>query len=219
MSVDWPTLLAFTKVGADALSAVAWPSAALGIALLFRKAIRGVIGRANKVSVWGAEVELPALGQPTDGGSSGRILTVTPIPPHDPLLLPAEIRFREAVDEQALSVEQKLAWAIRLAAMFQMLARHEQHYRWIFGSQIAFLKQLNQLVRLTKAQAQAFWKEHAISPQPVPTYTFDNWLAFLTAEDVAVDGEGDEAVLTMTPVGKAFLVWMVQQSAPDAKPL
>jgi hypothetical protein len=103
--------------------------------------------------------------------------------------------------------------------MFQMVVRHEQHYRWIFGSQIALLKQLNLVARMTKAQVISFWKEHAVSPAPAPSYTFDNWLAFLTAEDVTVEREGDDASLAMTPVGKAFLVWMTQQSAPDMKPL
>ncbi len=107
-----------------------------------------------------------------------------------------------------------------MAAVQAILARHEQHYRIIYGSQFAFLKHLNVSIVAPVQNARFFFDTFGTKPPPMPTYTYENWLAFLiNANDIEkyVESDGRE-MFRLTPVGKAFLIWATEQSVPDHKP-
>lgn len=223
--IDWPVTLEFTKAVFAFAGEAAWPTAAAVIALKFKAPITAAIERARRVSAFGVEAELPApaQGENVAGGppalpsSVPKILTVSPLPPADVLLEPVDRFFRHHLEMEDLTPEQRLAWAIRLASIQAMLARHERNYRVIYGSQIAFLKQLNLVETMSVRDAEAFFLAHRAPLVDSPTYTFEAWLRFLRAqEDVHVDDAA--GTVEITPAGRAFLIWMAANSASEFKP-
>lgn len=169
---------------------------------------------------------MPALQQPTSTTANsdlldhGRTATVSPEPPFDPVLAPIEQHLLSAIEYEPLKIDQKLKWAVRMAAVQAMLARHEQHYRIIYGSQLAFLRHLNVAIVAPVQNARYFFDTFGTKPPPIPTYTYENWLSFLIntfdiEKYVAPDGQ---EMFRLTPTGKAFLMWATEQSVPDQKP-
>jgi hypothetical protein len=70
---------------------------------------------------------------------------------------------------------------LRSLAEVSLRAGHEFIYNRIFGSQILFLKRLNEVVHLTVDQARDFLKPFADEFPVYNNYGFEAWLNFLTA--------------------------------------
>ena len=132
-------VLAFTKPTLQFLGAAAWPVAAAYIASRFREPISDAIKRANRLTAFGAAVDLPPLPQQSATTDNSQVslsqdgLSVSPEPPADTLLAPSEANLMATIGKEPINVEQKFRWAIRVAAMNWMLARHGEHYRLIYG--------------------------------------------------------------------------------------
>lgn len=226
--MDAATILAFAKQGVALLGAVAWPIAALAIAGRFKEPISSLLARAQKVSAFGVEAHLPlqnqsagsATSNPEAGLSSPKQLTVSPYPPAEPLLATFERNLEDHLDGEDLTPEQKRAWLIRIAGTWWLAARHEVHYRLIYGSQIRFLKYLNLVQKIRYADARNFFEIDA-GPKEDPRITFEAWLGFLMdADDVVVTGDSpDDKTVTIQPLGRAFLAWMVSVAVVELKPL
>jgi hypothetical protein len=88
--------------------------------------------------------------------------------------LEKEMRNEVKTLNSALNSEQKEDRLIRVLAETRLRAGHEFIYNCIFGSQIAFLKRLNEVAKLTIDQAREFLKPYADQfPQIYSHYSFE----------------------------------------------
>jgi hypothetical protein len=223
--VDWVTVLAFARPTLSFFGEAAWPISAAFIALRFRQPISEAINRAKRFSAFGAELDMPPPQQQLSAdqtiAAASASLSVTPEPQHDAVLAPVEAHFFKALENEPLSPEQRYHWAVRVAASQAMLARHEQHYRLIFGSQIAFLKYVNVAGFVSIADAQRFFDEYKAKDLNNPLYHFQNWLNFMMGAGNDLEGfvsENAVEQVRLTPTGRAFLLWLAAQAAPENKP-
>ncbi len=105
--------------------------------------------------------------------------------------------------------------------LLQSLARtrldgvHEFMYNRIFGSQIAFLRRLNEIPQITIEGAREFLKPFQTQfPQIYQTYDFEKWLNFLTTNGL-VGQTGN--VLVITDFAHDFLIYITQRRLTDNK--
>jgi len=115
--MDWLTFIA------EVIKAVAWPIAAIAIALIFREQIRSLLVRMKKGKVGPAEFEFEQGVrelQAETRGSAGDEARETEL---EPLKLAAEPR--KAVLEAFLGVESALQALARSKGMYAELAQHE----------------------------------------------------------------------------------------------
>jgi hypothetical protein len=139
-----------------------------------------------------------------------------PSPLSDPLDAHLRAQLENAIGESA---ELKLAWAIRLRSQTLVERMHETNYRVIFTSQIWALKQLNQIGQTTLSQARRVYHEAAEKdPDFYRLVTWESWSAFLQNTGYVQVGEGDEPIVTMTPLGNDFIVWMAARRVLEVKP-
>ncbi|WP_294287826.1 hypothetical protein [uncultured Sphingomonas sp.] len=224
--MNWPVILAFTKPVLAFAGDAAWPVAAIAIAFRFKEPIAGIIGRVRRVSGFGVEAEIPPNANQIAGNSAPDAgilstttgeLSVPPLPPADQLLDPVEQRLRTMLDAEPLNDNQKLRWAIRVAIIWQVLAWHERTYRQIYGSQIAFLKHLNVVGRITRSAAYEFFQNSRAQVE-LPHYNAERWLQYLLDDErvASVEGPGDQLELTIG--GRAFLTWMAGNGVIETKP-
>lgn len=169
----------------------------------------------------GVSVELnPAAQDAQDNApdaaiaSTTRQLTVSPEPPVHDILSPCDAHYLSLVRSEDLTQEQREKWLARIASSYTDLWRQENHYRLIFGSQIAFLKRLHLFGPQPVDSVKEFYEANGAIPPPIPTYTFENWFGWLIeSKDVAV--EVDQVFIT--PLGKRFLQWMTEAAVVDQK--
>jgi hypothetical protein len=227
----------------EIMSAIAWPASALlifvvlGVSFLVtqRNAINRLLDRATKVSAGpaGASIEAaaraeqqqieaskpagaPALPPPPTSAVVRRPPLPDPSPLYDPLDAHLRAQLENAIGESA---ELKLAWAIRLRSQTLVERMHETNYRVIFTSQIWALKQLNQIGQTTLSQARRVYHEAAEKdPDFYRLVTWESWSAFLQNTGYVQVGEGDEPIVTMTPLGNDFIVWMAARRVLEVKP-
>jgi hypothetical protein len=227
----------------EIMSAIAWPASALlifvvlGVSFLVtqRNAIKRLLDRATKVSAGpaGASIEAaaraeqqqieaskpaeaPALPPPPTSAVVRRPPLPDPSPLYDPLDAHLRAQLENAIGESA---ELKLAWAIRLRSQTLVERMHETNYRVIFTSQIWALKQLNQIGQTTLSQARRVYHEAAEKdPDFYRLVTWESWSTFLQNTGYVQVGEGDEPIVTMTPLGNDFIVWMAARRVLEVKP-
>jgi len=106
---------------------------------------------------------------------------------------------------------------VRHLAGTRLLLACEFVYRLIFGSQIALLKSINTLGRMSEDDVNQFYRTVASNfpnvfnaEQPAP------YLDFLTRQNLIVR---HDAHFLITDLGRAFLVWLAQTGAPENKGL
>lgn len=221
--IDWTILRGFAEIIFKFAGDAAWPTSAFGICFLFREAIRKAIGRAKSASAMGASVELAPAEQEKHMLTSDEVVSGATaqalsgkLPPPNEYLAPLEEHFRQVLDENGnISSEERESWLVRFASSFTDLWRQEQHYRLIFGSQIAFLNHLNLFGSQDFASVKSFFDLHGESPAPIPAYNFENWLGFMLSNRDIVLADGR---YTLTPLGKRFLVWMKEAGVVEQKP-
>ena len=223
----------------DILPAVAWPLAAVVVAigglLIFRSPIIALIERSKSLTLpFGGKLDAEPAKQieaqtepskpplPLPGPQPASASPTMP-PPANDLITGVEgdirnrlaIAFPEAIDAQ-------LAWAIRTAALSQVERDLEKVYRVIFGSQIFALKEINMRGGLTVSEARGIY-ERAKEAFPVlyADYSFEGWGRFVLDHGLAVIPkptglESDR--IHLTPFGKEFLFFLVGRSLAENKP-
>jgi hypothetical protein len=227
----------------EIISAIAWPASALlmvvvlGISFLMtqRNAINRLLDRATKVSAGpaGASIEAAARAeqQQIEASKSAEaaalpppptsaVVRRPPLPDPSPLYDPLDAHLRAQL-ENAIgeSAELKLAWTIRLRSQALVERMHETNYRVIFTSQIWALKQLSQIGQTTLSQARRAYDEAAEkAPDFYRLVTWESWSGFLRNTGYVRVGEGDDPIVTMTPLGNDFVVWMAARRVLEVKP-
>ena len=135
---------------------------------------------------------------------------------YDPFDADLRARLSQAFGDNA---ELKLAWTIRLRSQVLVERMHESNYRLFFTSQILALKQLNQIGKATLSQARNLYDEAANqNPNTYQNLSWENWSGFLRLTGYIQVGAGDDGIVTLTPLGADFIVWMAARRVLEVKP-
>ena len=235
------TYIEWGKETTEFVRVVAWPSAVVSLALIFKSpltkfltSLRGLEleGGGFKAKVDAAEVEqqqaaknpfVPESGEFILELDAGRQLSVEkpkgsepspPAPSERPAVARLENELRNEL--QAVDSQQREERLIRVLAETRLRAGHEFIYNRIFGSQIVFLKRLNELVIRTVDQAHEFFEPFAKQfPQIYSNYSFEAWLNFMVINALVLRS-GDNLVID--EIGRDFLSYIVLQRLLENKP-
>lgn len=183
----------------------------------------------QKLSAWGVQAELPPATQTllkpeTDAiisaPSVGDVASTTPLPPADSILSESDDRIRAQIDREVSDPEQKLAWAVRLASIYELIADNERNYRRIFGSQLALLKGLNTVPSLTEPLIQPNYGNYLVATINQPSRMhYGDWLSFLITNQLAsITKVNDVDSVSITERGRRFLRWIVTNRLPEQHP-
>jgi hypothetical protein len=124
-----------------------------------------------------------------------------------------ENMLREQLEQ--IETEKQVPMLLRGLAETRVLAGHEFIYNRIFGSQITFLKRLNEVPRTTIEEAKQFFAPYAAQfPHIYDTYGFDGWLGFLKKNLVIEQHDG---LVQINEFGRDFLVYVTEQRLAELK--
>ena len=139
-------------------------------------------------------------------------------PAMDPSPRPGVNSMEKRLREDVMTIEEpkRIPVLLRALAQSRLDAGHEFTYNRIFGSQILALKRLNEIRSTTVEEASAFFRPYAEQyPQFYSNYGFNGWLEFLVLSTL-VDNNADR--LTITDVGRDFLVYITDKRLTELKP-
>jgi hypothetical protein len=204
------------------VKATAWPIVVLIVALSFKPGLLGALP-----SLFRRRLEVEALGLFTAKIDAEQQQAVTENPateklPEAAALAPSprpavniiEARLRESV--KGIETGKKEPTLVRALAETRLVAGHEYTYNRTFGSQIAWLKRLNEVGRATVDNAREFFKPYAEKfPQVYSNYGFDGWLGFLKASELIAQN-GD--VLVISAFGQDFLIYLTERRLTENRP-
>lgn len=212
--------------------ATSWPFVALilGGVLIFivRKKLPGLFDRLTGLNVGQSGVAISAAA-----ASAGQLDTRAPESglapdiirrleelrnvPLTPIIQEQEQIIRADIDRLHLGQDELNDILIRHLAIVQLLYRAETIYRSIFGSQISILKSANTLGNRTRQQLMEFYeKAKEQFPQLYQTYSFDQYLHYITTQQLLVEETPGSFVITMA--GKEFLKWITEMGVTENKP-
>jgi hypothetical protein len=218
----------------ELVRALAWPMVALCAIWTFRSPISGFVGRATRADFGPKGISLRAeaaaagrlqrdakIESPTGQQELPASTAQSPqLPPsgtiYDALDADLQGRLQQNFGDDK---DTKLAWAVRMYDMTAIELAHERNYRLFFTSQIFAVRRLNELIRVPVSRGRELYDEAARqNPEAYKNLPFESWIAFLKyTRYVAVEGEVDEAIASITPLGKDFLAWMIGRSVPETK--
>jgi hypothetical protein len=219
-----PIWIELIKAAVDLARVAAWPSAVVFLALKFKPELLSAVP-----SLFRRKVEVEALGvrASIDAAVAEQQQAVAENPAEeklsqtsslDPSPRPAVTRIENEMrnELQAIDPGKKEAVLLRYLAQARLDRGHEYNYNRIFGSQIGFLKRLNEVPRITVDQARDFFKHYADQfPQVYSNYSFDAWLNFMTVNALAVRNGND---LEISEIGRDFLIYIINQRLLENKP-
>lgn len=240
MAVDWPLTFQGFKTFLEPLADASWPIV-FGIAIwAFRRNIGGLIDRVRTLRGLGAEADLlphPTLQAPAASLddqtrlSDKNVIVTNPaggkisrFPPANDLFGPVDQKLAEELNALFLEDnEAKFAWAVRLRTQSEIERIHEANYRLMWGSQLRALKLLNQFSQASVEKFEPFYieaKESELGKQILVDTDFERWGRFLVnAGYVFLDETSDPETVTISSLGKDFLVWMAGRGISDYRPL
>jgi hypothetical protein len=178
----------------------------------FRKSVSKLLSSARMSKLWGAEfaeqttqqqkeVEIKVTREPPAALPPPAVIT-------DPVLSPQVELLRKELDERSKDAKQREELLLLSVAQWQLNHKNARTARFIFGSQIDLLQELN-----SKSQGETIdaLKKHYDSavqskPEAYERYSYDEYLLFLQNSGL-VTKIGDR--LSITPEGKAFLAYRV----------
>ena len=204
----------------EIIKAVAWPIAAVIIALVFKAQLRGLLPRLRRAGPTGVEFD-PADAQKTSTvepttTEPGKLkefpgMIRTPAIERVERLLHASLAAKTDIKP-----EEREPFLLRVLAQSQLEATFERVYGLIFGSQIAGLRGLNTRGRVTVDGAREFFKGvESLYADFYKAYGFEGWLGFLINNGL-VTRNGD--ILEITDLGRDFLMYLTARRLPENKP-
>ena len=219
---------------------LSWPLATLALGLIFKKPLSDFLRRVTLFKGVGFEVSAPegsAQKQLESGKSVDSDPLALPVESQRDLPLPEDIaKAQEALRnyggsepillETIKKIEEHLANVhlpldsketvhilIRHLAVTQLLYRAESLYRLIFGSQIAFLRRLNERGAQPASVARSFFEraQHR-APHFYDGYTFSDWIGFLLRQATVVH-ISDKDSYAISVFGQKLLEFLVAVKA------
>lgn len=212
----------------DFASSVAWPVVVIVLLWPLRRLLRGGVPggftkwianlRRGAVKLPGgieAEIELAAAQKEgAEGLSSPTGLTPAQIPVgQEDLIAQLEVNFREQLKPLADATAREDV-LIRAIALARAQGSHEWIYNRIFGSQIVAMDAMREKGEITMQEMRDHF-DRLFQP-PIPDFTFESWLNFLTSLDLARLGANGFA---LTPTGTAFLRYVESNNLSKGKAL
>ena len=198
----------------------AWPLAVLLVELLYKKAVFTLFQALLEKSF---SFELPGGFKLTTKGADQQKAEASSVPTKlrefpDVRRTPAIEKLEQELLSRIAAVEEKdrvELLALNLAAA-RLEAAFGEIYALIFGSQILGLFELEKRSQVTNEEANAFFIEYAAKRFPLiyQNYGFSEWIRFLTSMKLI---EQNESHVTITDIGRDFLIWLRQKRLPIEK--
>jgi hypothetical protein len=204
-------MLPYLTLAVDLVKAIAWPLMIFGLVYLFRHALQELLPRLRKAGPTGIELEVQQTAVVSKWtGELKQLPGLTRTPPIEALekTLHAQLEFTR-MDERTDLLVNRLAVA-------QLTSVFERVYGAIFGSQIAGLRALtNAGGSVTNADALKYFSEIKSTKSEL-MIEFGAWLEFLRAFGlIKIENEK----ISITDLGRDFLLYLTTQNLNEAKPL
>lgn len=224
--VVWEAIMYIELVKAfvEVVKAAAWPAVLLIVALTYKGQLTAILP-----SVMRRKIEFEGLGfkAKIDATEQQQAAAENPATEKLPTAQSLDPSPREAVnvievkltqDLKGIEADKKEAILLRALAQSRLEAGHEFTYNRIFGSQIAGLKRLNEVGRVTIDDARQFFNNSAENyPEIIRrSYTFEIWLGFLLGNEL-IKQYG--SLLEITEYGRDFLSYLIHRRLSEIKPL
>jgi hypothetical protein len=218
------TWIELARVVVDLVKAVAWPTVVVALALKFKPelltALPSLFRRKVEVEALGFRAMIDAAAEQQQLAAPGnpsleKLSGLTPLEP-SPRLAVNLIENRLRGELEAMDPGKRDGSLLRSFAQTRLAYAHELTYNRIFGSQIAFLKRLNEISTTTVDHSREFFKPYAEKfPEFYATYTFEAWLNFLVAGGLVTETGSS---LVINDYGRDFLIYMVEHRLLENKP-
>jgi hypothetical protein len=209
-----------------------WPLAVVIIViaclLIFRSPLSDLISRIRRVGYGNRSIDVSgqasvAVEKQKEPDATAAIITVPAahmLPPGSELYAPHEEEIRAALTTANLPHDLEKAWLIRLVATTRVQRVHEVNYRIILGSQITLMLAANTSNATTMEKAREIFDQAKVTyPTIYQNFTFEAWIHYpvfvrLLRKEATAAGI---TLLRITPAGRDFLHYLVDNSLTDAK--
>jgi hypothetical protein len=214
---------------------LSWPVAAFVLGMVFRRPLTELVGRIINIKGAGFELAAPPASAQIESKSSpspeaikGEIGSTTPEMLVPLATVPDEKReavrafgvgFSPIVDEDVTKIKGQLDLLnfpldavdtaeilVRHLAVTQLMVRCERTHRLIFGSQIVALHMMNNTPQPESAVRAIFEQARTAEPKFYGSYTFDDWIGFLSREITVIKTEDGQYAITV--YGRSYLQYI-----------
>lgn len=195
---------------------LAWPLVVIIVTIRCKEEIRELVPRMRRAGPAGVEFD-PRTQQDSAKSevvfANSELPITTYIPNNSPSVQWMEDKLRSDLPRFEKSVQidvllRELASA-RLAASFEFILN------LIFGSQIEGLKALDQRGSVSIVEAEEFFEQYRKLNPEFYTHGFNGWLDFLKGQNLV---KVEKGVVSLTELGKDFLVFLTRRGVPYSKP-
>lgn len=200
-----------------------WPHLAFLFALvfiiLFRNAISGLIARITQVTRYGISTSPSRNTQSgTSPDSENAVQQLLDVVGNSAIINDIETGIMQALKDRKLSVDGDTERIlIKHLAGTQLLLNLERIHGHIFGSQIRFLKSLNEqkVSGISLEFASAYFSQvQKMYPKEFSGWDVEKYLKYLYAESLITETDGQ---IHITNLGVEYLIWMVRNSRVENK--
>ena len=213
-----PVYLQIANLAVDLLKQIAWPLAAVLIALSFRAEFRALLPKLRRVGPTGLEFEVERQQIRAAVVAAPGELKELPGLSRTQAMARVERLLHDRLHQSITKQEDREDLLVRLLAQSHLETLFEQTYRLIFGSQISALKILNQHQGVTVSEADArahFERLKELHPEVYQHYGYEQWLGFLLGRDLIMRSDDTFAI---TDIGRDFLLYLTAKGLPENKP-
>lgn len=206
------------------ISALGWPHFAFIFALvfilLFKKELRGILGRITSIDKSGIKTQsLPEAQREEKKSADGAQELLLAI--GDTVVLrDIEGRIKQELNGKGLETEGETNRVlVKYLAAALVAVDFEQIHNLIFGSQIFLLKKLNEVAGqgLHSFAVVAFFEsvkqQHSTE---LSDWNLENYLQFLVARNLITTQSG---IYHITNLGNEYLVWLARSGRSEGRPL
>jgi hypothetical protein len=202
----------------DFMSDMAWPIVVGGALFYFRESIRNSFPRITEVGPGG--IKLGAAQ-----AAAGQALAAAP-----PALLTHKLRqivSGDQLEPTVQNIRENIAKEVgpdkdsqndalvHVAAALSVQLGHERAYRLIFGSQLSALAQMSGAAGSAKDAVRAIYDQAVANfPEFYKGYPYDAWIGFLKNSQLVSESV---EYYTLSPYGRGFLKYIVDQQLPPMK--
>jgi len=202
--------MAWVELAVRAVHDLAWPLAAVWLGWYFRDTIVAQLPRVTKVGPVTLDLPSPQQGKPPVIDDKNIRKVESYVPPE--LLEEARLEIENKFPRDSHNVDdlQTLSAALLVSGMF------ERTYNLIFGSQLFLPGRLNIAPVPLNDAREIYERAKEAFPLFYKNYTFENWINFLVAFKLA--DRKDEETLVISPRGRGFLRYLVENGYSTLKP-
>lgn len=208
------TWIPYLLLAGDLLKGIAWPTALVVAACLFRGELRGLLARVSKATREG--VEFSPVHQETTAArtDSGANLNVEKLPElFDPRAIEVEQTNKSFLAE--IPAEKREERLLRALTIQQMNAGFSKAYADIFGSQIRTLHLLNSR-NIPRSEAEKLFSNLQAEHPVFETWDLDKYLKFLRAWHFVNEADGQ---ISITATGRGFLQFLIAHGLSEDRAL